>query len=247
MTHFSDIGLDMLENGEDVLTMLYSGKGKMGCCEKNGVRYLVARFDDCIEFWLDTDENDNVESFEIHYAGDGKITVNYIEWLDEDDSIFKLLNCEVHTNIDCEIPMNIMIPDAAMTDCLEDGDVLTVQAACFAESLEVVLPEEDESDDTDDGSMIPCGTFDIDGDPDFEQSPHIIMQGTVRFAEKRVNSYSGESYYYIRLECLGMVYDVLAAIDALEDTPAEGTVLDGVFWVSGRLLTRMPAEPADEA
>ncbi len=82
--------------------------------------------------------------------------------------------------------------------------------------------------------MIPIGTFSPEDDEDFEQSPHILLTGTVTGVEKRNNESDTAPDYCVEVETLDMTVHVLLDF-AGEIKP--GNILHCVVWLFG-VITR---------
>ncbi len=84
-------------------------------------------------------------------------------------------------------------------------------------------------------SFVPSGLF---GEPD-EPEAVAVMTGVIAEVELRTNALTGASFWWLLVESLGGTFDVVAAKDDFAETPVEGGVIYGTFWLTGRLL---PAE-----
>ena len=63
-----------------------------------------------------------------------------------------------------------------------------------------------------------------------------LLTGIVEKASLITNPVTGHDFYHLELKCLGLVFDMVAAADMFEQPPVSGNVLQGVFWLSARVL-----------
>lgn len=85
-------------------------------------------------------------------------------------------------------------------------------------------------------SYIPCGTFSPTNDPDFVQSPMVLMNGTVLSVEPA--ELDGEKLFKIDLRFENSVFRVLASDGFGEDGVYENNILSGFFYALGKVKRR---------
>jgi hypothetical protein len=61
------------------------------------------------------------------------------------------------------------------------------------------------------------------------------MAGHIELAEQLVNPVTRVSFHHLRVRTPIGAVDVVAAPDSLDGAPVVGGVLQGYFWLSGRL------------
>ena len=83
--------------------------------------------------------------------------------------------------------------------------------------------------------MIPIGTFSPEDDENFEQSPHILLTGTVTGVEKRNNESGSGPDYCVEVETLDMTVYVLLDFEG-EIRP--GDILHCVAWLFGVIVRK---------
>jgi hypothetical protein len=64
---------------------------------------------------------------------------------------------------------------------------------------------------------------------------HAILTGVVREGRVRRNSVTGHEFSWARVETYGGVYDLVASPEDVPDGFEEGSVVQGTFWLIGRL------------
>ena len=85
-------------------------------------------------------------------------------------------------------------------------------------------------------SYIPCGTFSPTNDPDFVQSPTVLMSGTVLSVEPA--ELDGDTIFKIELRFESHVFCVLALDGFGELGIHAGNILSGFFHVLGKVKRR---------
>ena len=84
-------------------------------------------------------------------------------------------------------------------------------------------------------SFIPVGTFKENAVA--KESPEAIafFTGRILNAALRRNPHTGRPFYWLRVKTLGGEVDVVADPELVSATPVSGGVVQGTFWLSGRL------------
>ena len=68
-----------------------------------------------------------------------------------------------------------------------------------------------------------------------------VISGHVLKSERRMNHETGKEFRYILLRTQGGTVDVVADPDIITGYPRVGGVVSGVFWLSARVVTELPA------
>ncbi len=84
-------------------------------------------------------------------------------------------------------------------------------------------------------SFIPSGLF---KSPDDDSPPRAeaFFTGHVLEAERRTNALTEMDFIWCLVETLGGVFDVVIDPQLLPEVPRVGGVIQGSFWLSGRIL-----------
>lgn len=85
-------------------------------------------------------------------------------------------------------------------------------------------------------SYIPCGTFSPTNDPDFVESPTVLMSGTVLSVEP--SELDGDTIFKIELRFENHIFRVLALDGFGEPGIHKGNILSGFFHVLGKVERR---------
>ena len=62
-----------------------------------------------------------------------------------------------------------------------------------------------------------------------------LFTGIVRKAEKRHNAVTHSPFYYCEIATFGGVWSAVYPAEAFADTPQIGNVIQGEYWLTGRL------------
>ena len=149
----------------------------------------------------------------------------------EDGKLAHLETCE------SEIPVNIYAePDSDFS--LKENDICSVDIIGVGSEIKYYENEE-EFVKADTGldvvSMIPIGTFPLDEDENFEESPHIIFTGKIIAVDTDPTADSDEPNYFVTLETLEMTVTLVFNFD---ENISVGGILQGVAWLYGDILRK---------
>ncbi len=142
-------------------------------------------------------------------------------------------------------------PDASVHRNLTLPKIVEVQVAAFAH--EIALFENEAAfyaSHTEDSlkmgaeSFIPSGLF---GDREGKTKALGLFVGKILAAEQKTNSLTQESYWWALVQTLGGQFDVVIDPELLEGPPVVGGLLQGSFWLSGRILPDSPPQDPAQA
>ncbi len=150
----------------------------------------------------------------------------------EDGKLAHLETCE------SEIPVNIYAdPDSDFS--LKENDICSVDIIGVGSEIKYYENEE-EFVKADTGldvvSMIPIGTFALDEDENFEESPHIIFTGKIIAVDADSTAKSDEPNCFVIVETLDMTVTVVFNTD---ENISVGGILKGVAWLYGDILRKI--------
>ena len=74
-----------------------------------------------------------------------------------------------------------------------------------------------------------------------------LFTGIVRTAEKRHNTLTQQPFYYCEIATFGGVWSVVYPAEAFADTPQQGNVIQGEYWLTGRLADALAPEATPQA
>ncbi len=122
------------------------------------------------------------------------------------------------------------------------GQPVRAALAGFAEEVRT-FPDEAAFDAAQEGgarlaaeSLIPSGLFGPDGPPEGGETAHALITGRVEQAETRTNQATRRPFRVVRVRTYGATFDLVAAEEDLTAAPARGSILQGTFWLVGRIV-----------
>jgi hypothetical protein len=141
-------------------------------------------------------------------------------------------------------PVIFDIPDGGAHEQLRLPALLDVQLAAFAHECTFHANEDaylesqaDEELKFAPESFVPAGMFGEESDE--PPSAMALLSATVGDTRELANGWTGQRFRWARASLLGGELDIVADPEIVEGEPVAGGVVDGTFWLSGRL----PATP----
>lgn len=155
-------------------------------------------------------------------------TLTFFYFMDYKDG--KMARME--TTGDMEIPVNIFIDNASEYEDLQET-LCNIDIYGIGSDIKV-FPSEESYEESGlqmaPQSMIPMGTFPINDDPDFTESPHILFSGIVTEVESILPSNPDDPNYCLTIETLEFEFYLYCKLA----TPVEaGNIINGVAWLFG--------------
>lgn len=238
LNDYSNFGLK-IKNRNDLEKLVEHYKDSLTYLASDFGSYKLLSIDNCIELWFPCRNGKiDIDGCEIHYQTDCFTKVSGADWqyLSEDNLSGMM---RVWNGTDGELfPLNVSIPNTALVPPTDSEATYDCQIACFAQDLNIydnIKEYEEAHPDVASQSVIPCGTFSHDNNPDFKQSATAIIAGEVILCCKRQNSYSGAYYHHIRIKSLGMTFDIVADESFVTRPVNIGSIIGGVFWLSAKI------------
>ena len=146
-----------------------------------------------------------------------------------------------------DYPFAFDCPDAATTLDLVLPATVTAQMAAFAQEIAsfdseaaYVVAQGRDGQIRPSRSFIPSGLVAPDGTPRTPPEPHALIAGHVLDSAVRVNTVSGQEYWWALVDSIGGTFDVVIDPELLPEPPRPGHIVAGWFWLSGRLVTGRP-------
>ena len=154
-----------------------------------------------------------------------------------------------------DYPFIVDIPDIASFPQTTVGTAQKIAVCAFAESAELFASEAAfaASQETQElkwaaQSFIPSGMFIDENAPEGARpAARALFTGIVRTAEKRHNTLTQQPFYYCEIATFGGVWSVVYPAEAFADTPQQGNVIQGEYWLTGRLADALAPEATPQA
>lgn len=144
-------------------------------------------------------------------------------------------------------PFAFDCPDAATLGALELPASVVLQVAAFAQQIAVHDSEAAyhasqaaQGASFESRSFIPSGLISPSGEPVMPPESHALIAGHVADAARRINSVSGEPYWWALLDTVGGTFDVVIDPALLSAPIRAGHLISGWFWLSGRVRRDAP-------
>ena len=140
-----------------------------------------------------------------------------------------------------DYPFVFNVPDMKVLDEMDYPQNVEIQLTAFASDLEFYPNEDDYYGSQDEElqfaveSFMPIGLFDEDENGEAPE-PFAVFSGVVKQSEVRTNEMTGEEFYWMLVDTLGGEVDVVASTDLCESLPNPLSIIQGQFWLSGRIL-----------
>jgi hypothetical protein len=137
-------------------------------------------------------------------------------------------------------PLIVSVEDAgAVRDRIPLDEEVTLAVTAFAEAIEAWPDEASFLATRGPGepgveAFLPAGLYSQEGGSPVAEA---IFTGRVLAAERRTNASTGRPFVWAQVKTEGGVYDVVAAEESLPDGVAAGAIVQGIFWMVGRVVT----------
>ena len=197
-----------------------------------------------LELWVESDDQGNLMALRPSFLGQSELEVEFKERfspeicsyygiIQEKDIIFELADYPRQGSL--SLPSQQKIRLSALSHGLK---VFKNQEEYRASPLRKPPQAADTSPE---GYYFVCPELFEKADQ-FVSEPSAVccFSGSVLDSELRVNSAFSTSYHWIFVETLLGELDVLAEASAFPEPLEEGQYIDGVFWLSGRLIESEP-------
>jgi hypothetical protein len=246
-SHLSDIGFDI--NTEEEFSELAYQAYELGTRLRveQGV-YLRWSPGEGVEIWGQLDHEENFIGLNPHFAGDSVMSVGLTAKLERAESsvLDGAFRCWASpSGDDAESGYYAFVfdaPDFRLCDSVKLLSIVEAQIAAFAHELSVFESEEAYNASHSDGpkfaaeSFFPTGLITV-GTESAESTPaDAILTGHVLNTELRTNPITKSEFLWAKVQTYGGVFDVVADPLIVNGAVVEGGIIQGSFWLSGRLL-----------
>lgn len=251
MSNLSDIGFPV-SGDEDINEMIISVMKDAQELPCPGGFYLRFSDESGAQMFLQGNKDQELIGFNPHFDGKSRRKVGLTQAIERDSSP---LDGGFHAwanpeNDDFEssgeYPFIFDAPDYRTVGHIDFPGVCEIQLTAFAsndfqifESEEDYFASQESEVRLSAKSFVPGGLFSFGEDEDFDINvvrPIAMFTGEIKEFEIKTNSLTGEKFYHFLVETLGGEIDVVADIKLIPETPKIGGIVNGQFWLSGRLL-----------
>jgi hypothetical protein len=244
--HFSTIGLSVRNQQEFVALAKQIAEMGEPLPVKRG-QYLCWRSDSGAELWLQENPEGQIIGLNPHFTGTSNLQLALVHVVQrpQDTTLDGAFYAWAEPNKDNPLhgtyPFVFDVPDFLLYPNLSLPLVVTAQIAAFARELQV-YESETAYDRLQGGnfhfasrSFIPSGLFTPAGEKREPLQAMAIFTGHVLQCEQKANELTGNAFYWLSVETLGGVYDVVVDPQLVPEAPPIGGIISGTFWLSGRL------------
>lgn len=181
-----------------------------------------------------------------HFSGSGRMRVRLTEIVPSDDFPLdgSIQGWAAPASRDPEsgaFPVVVDLPDFdAVRKELHKGAIVMVQIAAFAHELAAFASDEAFSESQGEikfapESFVPAGLF-SNGDELAKPSATAVFTGHILEINRLTNPETGAPFYHLLVRTLGGTVDVVADPEIVQGEPDVGGVVNGSFWLSGRIV-----------
>jgi hypothetical protein len=244
-SHFSTIGfaLETPEQYKDLVLQAARQGDRISAPVGDYMRFAPG----CgVELWVQVVNGNELIGCTPHFAGQGRMRLGVTQVITDQECV---LDGGVHGWADPQsddpasgcYPVFIAVPDfAVLQQGLPQPDRLTLQVAAFAHELTVYATEAAFEQDSErfrlaSEAFIPSGLFNLGGEPEQPLRAEGIFAGHIVATELRTNPVTGLQFYWLLVQTLGAVIDVVADPVLVAEPPRVGGVAQGAGWLSGRV------------
>ena len=246
-SHFSSIGLPV-ESEEDFAAFVEKAAQQALVYKVREGRYLRWASQTGAELWLHIDRAGDFVSAQPHFTGSSSLRVGLTASLhqpndtDLEGSFHGWADPESDDPESGAYPFVFSAPDFRIYTDLCMPSTVTAQIAAFAHEVSVYASVE-AYDEEQEGevkfasqSFVPSGMFLPKGESDAPPQPLAIFTGHVVESGEAINELSNAPFHWAVVETLGGPFDVVIDPTLLGEVPPVGGVLQGSFWLGGRLI-----------
>lgn len=246
MSDLSNIGFT-IETEEDFRNMIEKSFESAYQIEVLGGSYVQFIDPSGAELWTQLDVNHEFIGFHPHFHGISRRAVALTSKIENDESELDGMFHAWANPVDSsepesgDYPFVFNVPNITTLGEIEFPKNVDIQLSAFAIDFEFYPNEDDYYGSQDEElqfaveSFVPSGLFDFD-DEEAMPEPYAVFSGIIRQSEKRINEMTGEAFYWMLVETLGGEIDVVVSLDLCDQLPNVLGVIQGQFWLSGRVL-----------
>ncbi len=255
-SHFSSIGFP-LESQEELQSLT---ERLLPECEEHRTslgRYVRYASPCGAELWFQVDAHDELVGVTPYFAAQTRLTVGLTGSVNrpDDTPLEGALQAWASPSADepadsGHYPFVFDCPDYRLYGEIAFPTVAQASIAAFAHelsffrSIEEFNASQSEQPGFASQSFIPSGLFSPDGESHDPPRSEALLTGHVRAAAKRTNPATGKQYLSAEVESYGGAFHVVSDPELVSEPLVPGGVVQGSFWLCGRLVTLPPTRAA---
>lgn len=246
-SHFSSIGIPLSGKQEfqDYFEKAYHNGEHIKVREGT---YLKWKVDNEVELWGQLNDKNEAIGMNPHFFGTARMKVLISEKVKRPDdteldgAFYAMTNTQVGENEGNGYPFVFDVPDIYTYGRIKLPQIAVIQLTAFAHEIKGFESEE-EYFNAQEGDMkfavesfIPSGLFKPDGETTTPPVAQAIFSGRIIDTEKCVNGHTNKEYIWAKISVLGDEIDVVADPEIIVGKLIKGGILNGSFWLTGRVL-----------
>ncbi len=249
MSNFSNIGFNVTtqEEFQQLLEKAYKTSNQIKIVEG---AYSVFSDNSGAELFMQFNKKNELLGANPHFKGKSKRTVCLTNTVERTESeLDGAFHCwadpsEQNNPDSGAYPFVFDLPDFKTIGHIDFPKNFDIQLTAFAQELSIYDNEKDyEESQTSEPkwatqSFVPSGLFSFgegENDPNPPQATGIFTGIIKQFAKKK-NELTNEEFYWLLVDTLGGEVDVVADVRYFEKDPAVNGIVQGQFWLSGKII-----------
>jgi hypothetical protein len=249
MSNLSDIGFPV-QNEQDVNVLITETIKYVESIRCPQGFYLIFADASGAEIYLQGNPDQELIGFNPHFDGKSKRKVGLTKKIERDSSELdggfyawaEPRNADVESS--GEYPFVFDVPDFRTIGEIHFPKICDIQLTAFASNDFKIFADEEEFRADENWnqmavkSFIPSGLFLPDDEKTEIEPPRPIgiFAGEIKEFELKTNKLSNENFYWFLVKTLGGEVDVVADAKLVPVEPQIGGIVNGQFWLSGKIL-----------
>jgi len=247
MDHLSPIGfkIQSQENFIEVIEKVFENGKPVNAGKR---KYIVYSDDSGAEFWLQLNKKGEFIGGNPHFQGKSKRKVVLSSTItgfgnEMDGAFYCWAEPKEQGNPESgAYPFVFELPDFSLYKNIVLPQDIEIQLTAFAQEINYYKDEKEFADNQKSElkfatrSFIPSGLFTKDEKDEKEAAG--MFSGVILDVEKRTNKLTGQEFYWMLVDTHGGEIDVVANIELLNKIPERSGIIQGYFWLTGKLLTQ---------
>ncbi len=250
-SHLSSLGIPA-SSQEDFQAYFEKAHNKGEYIKVSKGTYIKWKVDNEVELWGQLNNKNEAIGLNPHFFGTARMKVLISERVNRPDdteldgAFYAMTNPQEGKG--AGYPFVFDVPDICTYGNIKLPQVAVIQLTAFAHELKGFETEEKYFNAQESEmkfaveSFIPSGLFKPDGETTTPPVAQAIFSGRIIETENRVNVHTNKEYIWAKISVLGDEIDVVADPEILDGKLIKGGILNGSFWLTGRVLGEFEKE-----